>query len=78
MAYYSQVLSPERRGALAGSFTASYFVGIALVPTTLAPFSDTWGISGVYIAILVITIIFMMILMVLAKLANSTISEEEN
>ncbi|MFX1575000.1 MAG: MFS transporter, partial [Promethearchaeota archaeon] len=51
--YYSQVLSPDRRGALAGSVTASYFIGIALVPTVLAPFSDNFGITGVYLAILV-------------------------
>jgi MFS family permease len=56
--FYSQVLSPQRRGALAGSLTASYFTGIALVPITLAPFSDIYGITGVYLAILIASIFF--------------------
>ena len=63
--YYSQVLSPERRGALAGSLTAAYFIGIALVPTTLAPFSNNYGITGIYTAILIISIIFIVITMLL-------------
>jgi MFS family permease len=63
--YYSQVLSPERRGALAGSLTASYFIGIALVPTTLAPFSEGYGIFGVYTVIMMISILFITITMLL-------------
>ena len=54
--YYSQVLSPERRGALAGLLTAAYFVGIALVPTTLAPISEMFGITGIYLSILGISL----------------------
>jgi len=65
LTYYSQVLSPERRGALAGSLTAAYFTGIALVPTTLAPFSNSFGITGIYIAILIVSIIFILITMLL-------------
>lgn len=63
--YYSQVLSPERRGALAGLLTASYFTGIALVPTTLAPFSNAFGINGVYIVIMFASIIFIIVTMLL-------------
>lgn len=59
--YYSQVLSPVRRGALAGSLTAAYFSGIALVPITLAPFSNSFGITGVYIAILISSTFFIFV-----------------
>ncbi len=63
--YYSQVLSLERRGALAGSLTAAYFTGIALVPTTLAPVSNVFSITGVYFAILFVSIIFIIVIMLL-------------
>ncbi|UCC19734.1 MAG: MFS transporter [Promethearchaeota archaeon] len=63
--FYSQVLSPERRGVLAGSLTAAYFIGIALVITTLAPFSNMFGITGVYITILIISLIFIITIIVL-------------
>ncbi|KKK44651.1 hypothetical protein LCGC14_0870420 [marine sediment metagenome] len=74
--YYSQVLSPERRGVLAGLVTAGYFIGIALVPTTLAPLSDMFGITGVYISILGISILFTLILILLYKLASRVVIEE--
>ena len=74
--YYSQVLSPERRGALAGSLTAGYFTGIALVPTTLAPFSNRYGIRGVYIAILIVSIIFIAVTYLLYVFAKRSISEK--
>lgn len=77
MAYYSQVLSPERRGALAGLFTASNFIGVALVPTTFSPFSDVFGITGVYIAILVVSIIFTIFIILLSRLSSSTILNKE-
>ncbi|MFX0003915.1 MAG: MFS transporter [Candidatus Hermodarchaeota archaeon] len=73
--FYSQVLSPKRRGALAGSLTASYFTGIALVPITLAPFSDNWGITGVYIAILIASIFFIIITVLLYIYSKSVIVE---
>ena len=73
--YYSQVLSPENRGALAGSLTASYFVGIALVPTTLAPIFEIFGITGVYVSILLISIIFTLVIIFLYRLSNTIISK---
>ncbi len=71
--YYSQVLSPERRGALAGLLTAAYFVGIALVPTTLAPISEMFGITGIYLSILGISLLFVFILSLLYILAKRAI-----
>ena len=73
--YYSQVLSPERRGVLAGSLTTGYFIGIALVPTSLAPFSKS--ITGVYLAILMITLLFIVLASILYVLARRIILEKE-
>lgn len=75
--YYSQVLSPERRGVLAGLLTAGYFTGIALVPTTLAPFSNAFGITGIYSAILIASVIFIIVTILLYNLAKNIISENQ-
>jgi len=75
--YYSQILSPKRRGALAGLLTAGYFTGIALVPTTLAPLFTLYGITGVYICILGISILFVINISLLFKIARGKISNEE-
>ena len=70
LTYYSQILSPERRGALAGLLTAGYFIGIALVPYTLAPMSDLFGITGIYFSILLISLLFVFILALLYVFAK--------
>ena len=75
--YYSQVLSPERRGALAGLLTAGYFIGIALVPFTLAPVSERFGITGMYLSILGISVLFVFILYLLYIIANRIIHTGE-
>jgi len=75
--YYSQVLSPKRRGALAGLLTAGYFSGIALVPTTLAPIYALYGITGIYICILGISVLFVIIISLLFKSARRKISNGE-
>ncbi|MFX1477344.1 MAG: MFS transporter [Promethearchaeota archaeon] len=71
--YYSQVLSPSRRGALAGLLTAGYFIGIALVPTTLKPILAMFGITGLYGAILGISVVFIIILFLLYLLSRRII-----
>ncbi|MHA2397821.1 MAG: MFS transporter [Promethearchaeota archaeon] len=63
--YYSQILSPARRGALAGLLTAGYFIGIALVPTTLAPIYSKFGVTGIYLTILGISILFVITVILL-------------
>ncbi len=68
--YYSQILSPERRGALAGLLTAGYFIGIALVPTTLAPIYSEFGVTGIYLTILGISILFVITVTLLYLLAR--------
>ena len=73
--YYSQVLSPKRRGALAGSLTASYFTGIAIVPMTLSPFSNNYGITGVYLAILLASIFFIIVTFLLYFYSKGVVTE---
>jgi len=75
LTYYSQVLSSERRGVLAGLLTASYFTGIALVPTTLAPFSNAFGITGIYSVILIASVFFIIITILLYTSSKKIISE---
>lgn len=75
--YYSQILSPKRRGALAGLLTASYFIGIALVPFTLAPVSERFEITGIYFSILGISVLFVFILYLLYIIANRIIHKGE-
>ena len=75
--YYSQVLSPQRRGVLAGLLTAGYFTGIALVPTTLAPVSIAFGITGIYSAILIASVIFIIVTILLYNLAKNIISDNQ-
>ncbi|MFW9949225.1 MAG: MFS transporter [Candidatus Thorarchaeota archaeon] len=68
--FYSQTLSQERRGALAGLVTAGQFIGIALVPITYLPFYHQAGIKLVYLLILIVSLIFtveVFILYVIAK-----------
>ena len=68
--YYSQILSPERRGALAGLATAGYFIGIALVPVTYSPLFNFGGITAVYTGILMVTTLLIFtvgLLYILAK-----------
>jgi len=68
--YYSQILSPERRGALAGLLTAGYFIGIALVPAFYEPFFNAGGINAVYQVILIITLLLVLIIGLLYTLAK--------
>ncbi|MFW9819489.1 MAG: MFS transporter [Candidatus Thorarchaeota archaeon] len=75
--YYSQVLSPKRRGVLAGSLTAGYFTGIAVVPFTLAPFYDNFGITGVYLVILTTSILFISVTFLLYLYSRRIVSETE-
>ena len=70
LTYYSQILSPDRRGALAGLLTAGYFIGIALVPFTLAPISDMFGVTGIFFTILIISVLFVFILLLLYVFAK--------
>lgn len=68
---YSQVLSKERRGALAGLTTAFLFIGIAFVPTTFNPIFNFGGISLTYFIILIISISLIIFLIMLNKFGKN-------
>ena len=68
--YFSQTLSKERRGALAGLTTAGQFIGIAFVTITLEPFFNSGGISLIYIVIFAISIVLLVVLILLHKFAK--------
>jgi MFS family permease len=55
----SQVISPERRGVLAGIVTFSFFLGSAINPTLYEPLFNL-GMNWVYIGILVVSVILLM------------------
>jgi MFS family permease len=68
--FYSQTLSKERRGALAGLTTACQFIGIAFVPMTFEPFFNSGGISLVYMIILMVSTTLLVLLILLYKFAK--------
>ena len=69
--FYSQTLSIERRGALAGLITAFQFIGIALIPMIYEPFFNSGGISLVYKIILMVSAILLNFLVLLYKSAKN-------
>jgi MFS family permease len=72
---YSQRISPERRGILAGLTTATRVLGGALVPIIYEPLFNI-GISMVYLAILFAAIILAFLLLSLHKFASNKIEIE--
>ena len=68
--FYSQTMSKERRGALAGLSTAGQFIGIALVPTTYDFSFHSGGIGAVYMVILIVSVLLLVIVSTLYKLAK--------
>ena len=60
MTTYSQMVSPTRRGVLAGVVTFGFFLGAALVPTLFGPLFQI-GISAVYIGMLGVSAILMLL-----------------
>ena len=68
--FYSQTLSIERRGALAGLATAGQFIGIALGPITYGYFYDQGGITLVYLIILGVSLTFIIETIALYFVAN--------
>ncbi|MFX1416305.1 MAG: MFS transporter [Promethearchaeota archaeon] len=65
--YYSQVLSPERRGALSGVVSFSNFFGISLVPMLYEPLF-LQSITSVYYGILVVAVLLLLFLVPLYRL----------
>ncbi|MCK5240101.1 MAG: hypothetical protein KAR33_11160, partial [Candidatus Thorarchaeota archaeon] len=57
----SQVLSPERRGVLAGLVSFAFFMGSALIPTVYEPLFHV-SMNMVYVGILVVSIFVILFL----------------
>ncbi|MFX1588999.1 MAG: MFS transporter [Promethearchaeota archaeon] len=72
MMYYSQVLSKERRGALAGLLTAGQFIGIALVPIIYNWFYIHGGIHEVYFMVLIVSFPLVLIIVFLYIFAKKS------
>ncbi|MHA1576739.1 MAG: MFS transporter [Candidatus Thorarchaeota archaeon] len=66
MITFSQIISPEHRGVLAGAVTFSFFLGSALIPTIFEPLFII-GMGLVYIGILVISIILVILFGILYR-----------
>ncbi|MFW9869494.1 MAG: MFS transporter [Candidatus Thorarchaeota archaeon] len=71
MITFSQVLSPERRGALAGIVTSASFFGVALIPMIYEPFFHL-GMPSLYLAILGVSIIMLLFISVLRRRIESS------
>ena len=71
--FYSQTLSKERRGALAGLTTAFLFIGIALVPTTLEQFYNSGGIFLTYTIIFIFSMLLIVLLISLNQFAKNSL-----
>jgi MFS family permease len=70
--YYSQTLSKERRGALAGLATMGQFVGIALVPIMYEPLFNVGGIRTIYILLIFPSILLLIFLILLYNKSRSS------
>ena len=68
--YYSQILSKESRGTLAGLATFGQFIGNALVPITYDYLFYSGGVQAVYYTVLIISFLLVAILVLLYRLAK--------
>lgn len=71
--FYSQTLSKERRGALAGLVTAGQFTGIALVPSIYENVFHDGGIFMVYILISIVSLILLLDAILLLRVSKTKI-----
>jgi len=66
MITYSQVISPEKRGVLAGIVTFSFFFGVALIPLIYEPLFIL-GMPSLYLGILGVTILLLLFATILYR-----------
>jgi MFS family permease len=72
MITYSQIISPEHRGVLAGIVTFSFFMGSAINPIAFEPLFHV-GMSFVYIGMLVVSVILLLSFFILNRRLKSLI-----
>jgi predicted MFS family arabinose efflux permease len=63
---YSQIISPERRGVLAGVVTSSFFFGAALIPSVYEPLFHL-GMPSLYLGILVVSLLLLIFISMLYR-----------
>jgi len=68
--YYSQILSKESRGTLAGLATFGQFIGNALVPITYDYIFYSGGVQAVYYTVLIVTLFLIIVLEFLYNIAK--------
>jgi MFS family permease len=73
--YYSQSLSIERRGALAGLVTAGQFTGIALVPILYEGAYLFGGIRSIYLAVAIVSLILLSVTILLYYFSKKVLIE---
>jgi fucose permease len=66
--YYSQVLAPGKRGALAGLLMSAQFIGNALIPYLFEPFYEA-GVRMLFDAILGTSILYLIVVAALYRKA---------
>jgi len=66
MITYSQVISPERRGVLAGAVTSSFFFAAALIPSTFEPLF-LLGMPSLYLGILGVCVLLLIFIAILYR-----------
>jgi len=68
--YYSQILSKESRGTLAGLATFGQFIGTALIPLFFTSLLNSGGIQAIYYVVLILTFLLVGILSLLFKFSK--------
>jgi hypothetical protein len=63
---YSQIISPERRGVLAGVLTFAFFLGMALIPTVYEPLFHL-GMTSLYLGLLGVSVLLLVFFSVLYR-----------
>ncbi|MFW9796324.1 MAG: MFS transporter [Candidatus Thorarchaeota archaeon] len=66
MITYSQLISPERRGVLAGVVTSASFFGVALIPTVYEPFFQL-GMTSLYLGITGVALLMLLFISILYR-----------
>ena len=66
MITYSQVISPERRGVLAGAVTSSFFFAAALIPSLFEPLF-LLGMPSLYLGILGVSVLLLIFISILYR-----------
>ncbi len=63
---FSQIISPERRGVLAGVLTFAFFLGMALIPIVYEPLFPL-GMTSLYVGLLGVSVLLLLFFSVLYR-----------